>query len=88
MSSYIVQQYQGLTANSINQTGVLGVVDKIWLITARVKTIMFIGTILVTIILAIVRAFGGKKESFAAFDNVVDNVRAKVGEGVKKVLYL
>lgn len=87
INAYAIEQYQGLTANAINQTGFLGVVDKVWLITTRIKTVMLIGTVLMTVIFAIVKSLS-KKESFAPVDNAMDAVRAKIGDVVKRFLYI
>ena len=86
---YVTEQVRGLSANRIHEDGFLGVIDKVWLTVTRIKTIIFVGTITVTLISMLIVALSGKKENFTAgAGNVVDELRLKAGQKVKKALYL
>lgn len=87
--TYVTEQVRGVTANCIHTDGFLGVIDKIWLSIARIKTIIIVGTLAITLLSMLIVALSGKKESFTAgASNVVDEIRLKAGQKVKKALYL
>lgn len=87
--AYTVEQVRGLTANRIHEDGFLGFVDKVWLITTRVKTIIIVGTLVLTVLSMLLIAISGKKESFeAGASNVGREVRRSVGRKLKETFYL
>lgn len=87
--TYTTEQVRGLTANCIHTDGFLGFVDKVWLICTRIKTIIIVGTLVLTVLSMLLIALSGKKESFeAGASNVGREIRRSVGRKLKETFYL
>lgn len=87
--SYVTDQVTGITAPKIHDSGLLCIIDRIWLTVTRIKTIVIVGTFIVTLVSMLLVAISGKKESFTAgANNVVEDIRLAVGKKVKDALFL
>lgn len=83
---YVVDQGKGITSNVIHQEGILGIIDKVWLVTVRVNTILMIGSIIMSFIAMLVATMKSKKEGFEAFTDVGDTISTNAKQAVKKWL--
>lgn len=83
------EQVSGITAPKIHESGMLCVIDRIWLTVTRIKTIIIVGTCLLTLLSMLLVAISGKKESFTAgANNVLEDVRLAVGQKLKSTFFL
>lgn len=86
---WATEQITGVTAPRIHDSGLLCIIDRIWLTVTRIKTIIIVGTCIVTLLSMLLVAISGKKESFTAgANNVVEDIRLAVGQKVKSALFL